>query len=104
MFVGQKRTINVRFVSVRDFRIRPSEVWEQVKEEDLIVTSNGRPIGVLARVEGEDLEQTLTLLRRVRAQMAVSRMRKVAAATGAAAMTPEEVDDEIRKARDERSR
>ncbi len=92
----------MRFISVRDFRIRPGKVWEEAKEQDLVITSNGRPIGVLTRVEAEDLEETLALLRRVRAQMAVSRMRKAAAASGAGQMTPEDVDAEIRRARADR--
>lgn len=92
----------MRFISVRDFRIRPGEVWQEAKEQDLVITSSGRPIGVLARVEAEDLEETLMLLRRVRAQMAVSRMRKAAAASAAGQMTPEDVDAEIRRARADR--
>ena len=64
------------FVSIRDMRTRPGEVWKQLEEEgDLIVTSSGRPFALMIAAEGEDVEQLLLALRRAKAQLAVSRMR-----------------------------
>jgi antitoxin (DNA-binding transcriptional repressor) of toxin-antitoxin stability system len=91
----------MEFISVRDFRIRPGEIWEKLKDQDLVVTSNGRPIAILSPVEGENIEETFALLRRLRAQMAVSRMRKEAAEAGLDRLSEEEIEAEIRKARDE---
>jgi prevent-host-death family protein len=89
------------FVTVRDLRIRPADVWRRLREKrDLLITSSGRPIAVMVGVgEGEDVEATLTALRRVRAQAAICRMRRSAAAKGLNRMTPEEVDAEIAAAR-----
>jgi hypothetical protein len=94
----------MRFVSVRDFRIRPGEIWKQMKEKDLVVTSNGRPIAILTRVDEENLEDTMTLLRRLRAQMAISRLRQAAAAGGADQMTDDAIEAEIHQARAEQKR
>jgi len=91
----------MEFISVRDFRIRPGEVWEKLKDQDLVVTSNGRPIAILSQVEGENIEETFALLRRLRAQMAVSRIRKEAAKAGLDQLSEEAIEAEIRKARDE---
>jgi len=91
----------MEFISVRDFRIRPGEIWEKLKDQDLVITSNGRPIAILSPVEGENIEETFALLRRLRAQMAVSRMRKEAAEAGLDRLSEEEIEAEIRKARDE---
>ena len=92
------------FVTVRDLRIRPADVWRSLREKrDLVITSSGRPIAVMVEVgEGEDVEATLIALRRVRAQAAISRMRRSAAAQGLDRMTPEEIDAEIAAARRER--
>jgi antitoxin (DNA-binding transcriptional repressor) of toxin-antitoxin stability system len=81
-------------------------VWRRLREKrDLVITSSGRPIAVMVEVgEGEDVEATLTALRRVRAQAAISRMRRAAADRGLDRLTADEIDAEIVAARRERSR
>jgi len=86
----------MQFVSSREFRIRPGEVWKRLKQQDLVVTSNGKPVAILARISEDDFEDTLILLRRLRAQMAVDRMRKAAAQ--AAPVTEEEMVSEYERA------
>ena len=93
----------MEFISVRDMRTRASEVWQQLRDDgDLIVTSNGRPFALMVSIEGEDVEQMLSALRRTRAQMAVSRLRKEAAASSVNRLTIEEIESEIRQARNDR--
>jgi prevent-host-death family protein len=89
----------MEFVSVRDFRIRPGEIWEKLRQGDLVVTSNGRPVAILTPVEGANLEDALLLLRRLRAQMAVSRIRQGAAERGLDRMSSADIESEIRQAR-----
>ncbi len=86
----------MQFVSSREFRIRPGEVWKRLEQQDLVVTSNGKPVAILARISEDDFEDTLILLRRLRAQMAVERMRKVA--TQATPVTEEEMVSEYERA------
>jgi antitoxin (DNA-binding transcriptional repressor) of toxin-antitoxin stability system len=91
------------FISIRDMRTRPGEVWQQLAEEgDLIVTSSGRPFALMISAEGEDIEQLLVALRRAKAQLAVTRMRAQAAEKGLDRLSAEEIDDEIKQARHER--
>ena len=89
----------MEFISVRDFRIRPGEIWKKVKKQDLVVTTNGKPIAILTPVEGENLEEVLLLLRRLRAQMAVARLRQEAAERGLDRLSQEEIEAEIRQSR-----
>jgi antitoxin (DNA-binding transcriptional repressor) of toxin-antitoxin stability system len=92
------------FVSIRDMRTRPGEVWQQLQQEgDLIVTSSGRPFALMISAEGEDVEDLLLALRRARAQLAVSRLRKHASSAGLAHMSLDEINAEIRQTRIERS-
>lgn len=92
------------FVSIRDMRTRPGEVWQQLQDEgDLIVTSSGRPFALMIAAEGEDVEALLIALRRARAQLAVSKMRRQAAEAGLDRMTIDDIDAEIRQARLERT-
>jgi antitoxin (DNA-binding transcriptional repressor) of toxin-antitoxin stability system len=92
------------FVSIRDMRTRPGEVWQQLQDEgDLIVTSSGRPFALMIAAEGEDVEALLLALRRARAQLAVSKMRKQAGEAGLDRMSMDAIDAEISEARAERS-
>jgi len=92
----------MKFLSVREIRNRPGAVWKRLQVEDLVLTANGKPRGLLIGLDEEDLEVTLETLRRARAEVAVSRMRRRAAEAGVDRMTPEEIDEEIRAARAER--
>ncbi len=92
------------FVSIRDMRTRPGEVWQQLQDEgDLIVTSSGRPFALMIAAEGEDVEALLLALRRARAQLATSKMRRQAGEAGLDRMAMEDIDAEIRQARLERT-
>ena len=92
------------FVSIRDMRTRPGEVWQQLQDEgDLVVTSSGRPFALMIAAEGEDVEALLLALRRARAQLAVSKMRRQAGEAGLDRMAIDDIDAEIRQARSERT-
>jgi antitoxin (DNA-binding transcriptional repressor) of toxin-antitoxin stability system len=41
----------MEFITVRDLRTRPSEVWDKLRQQrDPILTSSGRPIAVLSHI------------------------------------------------------
>ena len=92
----------MRFVSIRELRNQPGAVWAKLGREDMVLTSNGKPVGVLVGVEEDDLELTLDTLRQCRASLAVSRMRKMAAETGTHKMSRQEIEREIRAVRSRR--
>ena len=92
----------MKFLSIRDLRNYPGRVWESLQGREVVLTANGKPVAVLVGVEEDELEQTLILLRRVRSQSAVSRMRAQAAKTGLDAMSTDEIDADIRAARSRR--
>ncbi|MCX6347202.1 MAG: type II toxin-antitoxin system prevent-host-death family antitoxin, partial [Actinobacteria bacterium] len=73
----------MKFVSVRDFRIRPGDIWKQLKiDKDIIITSNGKPIAILNPIEAENLESSLAVLRRARALLALESIQKESALKG----------------------
>jgi antitoxin (DNA-binding transcriptional repressor) of toxin-antitoxin stability system len=93
----------MEFITVRDLRTRPSQIWDKLDEkQDLILTSNGRPIAVLSHVEEGRVEETLAVLRRARAQAALSRLRADAAAQGLDRLSTDQIEAEIAAARTER--
>ena len=93
----------MEFVTVRDFRLQPAAVWDKLRQQrEIILTSNGRPVAVIAGIEEDEVEETLSALRRARAQAAASRLRKAAAGGGQDRLSAAEVEAEIAAARQER--
>ncbi len=87
----------MKFVTVRDLRTKPATIWKNLEEErELIITNNGKPIALLTPLSDENMEESLRASRKARAGEALRKMRKQAAATGAARMTMEEIVDEVR--------
>ncbi len=95
----------MKFITVRDLRLTPGKVWKRLrKENELVVTSNGKPVAILCGVDSDNLEDGLVALRRARAQMAVSAMRKSAAERGLDKIKPDEINELIRRTRRSRGR
>jgi prevent-host-death family protein len=94
----------MRFVSVRDLNTKPKEVWSKVKEEEVVITSNGKPIALLAGVTEETLESTLRAMRRSRALLALEKMQKKSIGTGLDKWTRSQVEAEIKAVRKGRKR
>jgi prevent-host-death family protein len=46
----------VRFVTLRDLKINPSRVLDELKHEDFVVTRNGRPAAALIHLDEETLD------------------------------------------------
>ncbi len=54
----------MKFITVRDLRGRPSEVWTKLsRDKELVLTSNGKPIAILSAVSEDTLEGSLVALR-----------------------------------------
>ena len=52
----------MKFLSVRDLRSKSAQVWQDLpSERELIITSNGRPIAILAAISETNLEESLKL-------------------------------------------
>ena len=93
----------MEFVSIRDLRLKPSEVWDKLRQRrEIVLTSNGRPVAIIAGVREDDVEETVAALRRARAQAAVSRLRRAAIERGADRLSAAEIESEIVLARRER--
>lgn len=94
----------MKFVATRALRINPAQVWSLLdKEKDLVITSNGRPVGVLTLADEDSLEDVLTTLRQARAQAAVADIRRLAVARGLDRLTERQVQDVIQKSRKTRT-
>lgn len=93
----------MRFITVRDLRLRNREIRETLRTgEEAVLTYNGNPVALLIGIQDSQLEETIRLVRRARTQVAVSRMREHARRAALDRMSGEDIDSEIRAARQER--
>jgi len=94
----------MRFISVRDLNTKPKEIWSKIKDEEVVITSNGKPIGLLSGVTEETLEKTVRAIRRSRALMALEEMQKKSIELGLDELTDSQIESEIRAVRKSRKR
>lgn len=92
----------MKFLSTRELRNRPSYVRELAQKHDLVLTANGKPIAILVGVEDDQFEETVQAIRQVKAQRALSRMRRQAARRGLDRLSPAAINAEIRSVRSRR--
>jgi antitoxin (DNA-binding transcriptional repressor) of toxin-antitoxin stability system len=95
----------MKFLSVRDLRGKAAKVWKDLPEEkEMIVTSNGRPIAILASIGESNVEESLMAFRQARAIAAVAALQRRSVEQGTDKISPEEIDSEIRTVTEKRRR
>ena len=95
----------MKFISVRDLRGKSAEVWKELPaEQEVVVTSNGRPVAILSAVNESNLEESLSAIRRARSAEAVMSLQRRSAERGTDGITMDEIDAEIKAVREERKR
>ncbi len=86
----------MKFVTVRDFRSKSAQVWKQLRKEDeMVITSNGKPVALLTALSDENLEQTLKSIRKVKATAAVTSMQLRSVQKGTNTLKINEINSEI---------
>lgn len=86
----------MRFVTVRDLRGRPAQVWQELSRRgELIITSNGKPIAILASTTEETLEESLRAIRAARALRALAELRHDSARRGTDRLSCKAINAEI---------
>ena len=95
----------MKFVTVRDLRTTPAQIWKQLPgEQEIVITNNGKPIALLTPISDTDMEDTLTAVRRARAATALKKIRSAAIKNGVSNMTMDDINAEIREYRKTKKR
>jgi antitoxin (DNA-binding transcriptional repressor) of toxin-antitoxin stability system len=94
----------MRFISVRDLNTKPKEIWSKIKSEEVVITSNGKPIALLSGVTEETLEKTVRSIRRSRALIALEEMQKRSIESGLDKLAESQIESEIQAVRKSRRR
>jgi antitoxin (DNA-binding transcriptional repressor) of toxin-antitoxin stability system len=93
----------MKFLSVRDLRGKSAQVWKDLpNEREMIITSNGRPVAILAAINETNLEESLKAFRQARAVEAVASLQRRSVDQGTDRITMDEIDAEIQSVRKKR--
>jgi hypothetical protein len=100
-----EKEIMMDYIAVNELK-RPRLVRERLAaSEEMILTSNGRPMAVMMYVDEEDdPEDVLQAAREARSAIALRRIRERARRTGADKLSDQEIDGVIAAARRARGR
>lgn len=95
----------MKFVSVRDLRGKSADIWRELPDErEMVITSNGRPVAILAAVSESNLEESLAAFRRARAIDALASLQRRAAASEAGTLGAADIEAEIAAVREARKK
>ncbi|MBM4147640.1 MAG: hypothetical protein FJ224_01140 [Lentisphaerae bacterium] len=95
----------MKFMTVREFRLNTGGARKTLeKDEDLVLTSNGRPFAVVSRVHADSLDKELSAMQRARARVAIDRLRDAARADGSDGITMDEIDGIVQGVRQKKVR
>jgi antitoxin (DNA-binding transcriptional repressor) of toxin-antitoxin stability system len=95
----------MKFLSVRNLRGKSAQIWKELPaEREMIITSNGRPIAILAAISESNLEESLAAFRRARAVEAVASLQRRSVEKGTDRITMNEIDAEINTVRKKRAK
>jgi prevent-host-death family protein len=92
----------MKYASVRDFRINASKVMEEAKTEEIIVTKRGHPFALLVPISEDDVDRIRSAVKAARFHSTLEDLWKESAEKGADKMTMEEINAEIKAYRKEK--
>ena len=95
----------MKFLSIRDLKTKSAQIWKELPDQnEMIITSNGRPIAILSSITENNLEQVLSAFRRARATDAVTSIQYESARKGTDKLTIDDINSEIKKVRSKRKK
>lgn len=93
----------MKLIASREMATKPAAIWKTLKKEGaVVVTRNGQPEGVFISTSGETWLEDIQEIVFARARKAAKEMRMAAAKSGAAELTIDDIDAEIKATRAKR--
>jgi len=95
----------MNLIAIKDLK-QPRRLKERLRDEqELLLTSDGKPVAVLVHVDpAEDPEAVVRSIRDARSRLALSRVRQAAAARGTAGLSLSDINREVNATRTARRR
>ena len=90
----------MKFVSSREVKRNPAVLW---KSDKVVVTVNGKPKALVLKVSDYDIEEIMNLLNRVKAQLALEKLRMYSLEKGLDSMSEDEINTLVEEIRENES-
>ncbi len=91
----------MRMVTSREIRQNPAVLW---KEDFEVITSNGKPVAVVVKVEDEDIFALEKAIRSAKARIALEKLRRYSMEKEYHRLSEERINEIVREARSEGGR
>jgi antitoxin (DNA-binding transcriptional repressor) of toxin-antitoxin stability system len=86
----------MNFITVRDLRTTPKQVWDKLDaEREVVITNNGKPFALMIPIDETNFDDVIASVRQANAMRAITRMQMAAIKVGLDKMAPEEINAEI---------
>ena len=93
----------MQFLTIRELSKSPKETLTRLNEDrKAVLTNNGKPQALIFRIDGDDLEKTLSLLQKLEFMQNLAEMRLESMKNGNSNMTLDEINAEIKAVRKKR--
>ena len=93
----------MRFLSIRQMRQNAAALRKQLEEsQEIILTSNGKPVALMAGVDEKNVERVLDAFLRAKASIAIEEMHRASIKAGTSKLSDEEIEAEIQAVRRDR--
>ncbi|HEY8240450.1 MAG TPA: type II toxin-antitoxin system prevent-host-death family antitoxin [Kiritimatiellia bacterium] len=90
----------MKLLTVRELRNQSARVWAELRrEQEMVITSNGKPVALLTPLGEEDLLEQVAASRRARAMVSVMSMQERSVREGRDKLSAAEIEREIAAAR-----
>jgi len=94
----------MKFVTAKDLRTQAASIWNELpREQEVVITLNGKPVAIMTAASDKDFEQLLRSIRRARAMEAVSSLQQASVRAGRDAISDKAIQAEIKKVRSQRA-
>lgn len=95
----------MQFLTVRDLRNNSSQILNHLSpSDDLVLTSNGKPIAILSSVTEKSLEPTWKALKQAKALAALGRIQNISLINETSEISELEIRKEIKAVRKTRKK
>ena len=91
----------MKFITSREIKTNPSILWKDLDKDNMIITVNGKPKGIVIEAV-EPIELLLSIIRQVKAQIALEKLRISVLENKFDKLTEQEIQDEIKKVRNQK--
>ena len=94
----------MQFITIRELSKSPKETITKLGEDrKAVITNNGKPQALIFKIDGNNFEETLTILQKLEFMQNLTNMRLSSIRNGNSEMTLDEINAEIKAARKKRT-